>query len=396
MLSMVPAVGTTGVGSEVAMTDSITLGRIAGIRIGAHWSLLIVFALIAFSLSGSLLPAEVSGQPVAAYWAVGVAAAACFFASLLAHELAHALVARRAGIAIEGITLWLFGGIARLRAEAAGPGAEARIAAVGPATSLGVAALFGLLWLALAGIGAPPLLVAGAGWLAFINAVLGVFNLLPALPLDGGRLLRALLWRQWGNIARATVTAARVGRVLAYLMIAGGIVIFFVGDVLNGIWFAFLGWFLLGAARAEEEGTLVRQALAGVRVADAMTPDPFVAPGWITVEEFINSYVLTHRHSTFPVRDFEGRLVGLVTLGRLKQVPPHERATTRVVAVAYRLGEVTTAAPDEPLADVVGRLHAGAGGRALVFDQGRLVGIVSPSDVARVMARADLRARTPD
>jgi Zn-dependent protease len=374
------------------MTDSIHLGRIAGIRIGAHWSLIVVFALIAFSLSGSLLPAEVPGQPVGAYWTVGLAAALCFFGSLLAHELAHAVLARRAGIEIEGITLWLFGGVARLRADAAGPTAEARIAAIGPATSLAVAALFGVVWYALSSVGAPPLLTAGAGWLAFINALLGVFNLLPALPLDGGRLLRALLWRRSGKLMSATVTAARVGRVLAFLMIAAGIVIFFMGDVLNGIWFAFLGWFLLGASRSEEEGTLVREALAGIRVADAMTPDPVVAPGWITVQEFINSYVLTHRHSTFPVRDFEGKLVGLVTLARLKQVPPEARGTTRVVAVAYPLDQVTTATPNEPLADVVGRLNASVGGRALVFEQGRLVGIVSPSDVARALARSDLRA----
>lgn len=374
------------------MTDSIHLGRIAGIRIGAHWSLVVVFALIAFSLSGSLLPAEVPGQPAGLYLAVGLAAAVCFFASLLAHELAHAMLARRAGITIEGITLWLFGGVARLRADAAGPSAEARIAAIGPATSLAVAGLFAVVWFALSSAGAPPLLTAGAGWLAFINALLGVFNLLPALPLDGGRLLRALLWRRSGSLTGATVTAARVGRVLAFLMIAAGIVIFFAGDVLNGIWFAFLGWFLLGASRTEEEGTLVREALAGMRVAEAMTADPVVAPGWITVQEFINSYVLTHRHSTFPVREFEGKLVGLVTLSRLKQVPPEARAATRVIAVAYPLDQVTTAGPNEPLSEVVGRLHAGAGGRALVFDQGRLVGILSPSDVARVMARADLRA----
>jgi len=386
-----PAAAVSKGGVEESVDDSIHLGRLAGIRIGAHWSLLVVFALIAWSLASGQLPAEVPHQPAAAYWTVALLTAILFFASLLAHEMGHALVARRLGLEIEGITLWLFGGVARLRADAGGPGGELRIAVVGPLVSLALAVVFWAVSWALGAAGAPRLLAAGAGWLAVINLILGLFNLLPAFPLDGGRVLRALLWLRWGQLRRATVAAARAGRAMAYLLIGLGIVFFFAGDVFNGIWFAFLGWFLLGAAGAEEQAVVLRDTLAGVRVSDVMSPDPVVAPSWITVDELIRSYVMQHPHSTYPVRSFEGQVEGLATLARLKQVPPDRRAATRVADVAYALSDVVRATPSEPLADLVPRLGRGAGGRALVFDGGKLVGIVSPMDVARALSVADLR-----
>jgi len=374
------------------VNDSIHLGRLAGIRIGAHWSLLVVFALIAWSLAAGQLPGEVPHQPTAAYWAVALVTAILFFASLLAHEMGHALVARRLGLEIEGITLWLFGGVARLRADAGGPGGELRIAVVGPLVSLALAALFWGISAALGAAGAPALLAAAAGWLAVINALLGAFNLLPAFPLDGGRVLRALLWSRWGNLRRATVAAARAGRAMAYVLIGLGIVFVFAGAVFNGIWFVFLGWFLLGAAGAEEQAVVLRDTLAGVRVGDVMSRDPVLAPGWITVDELIRSYVMQHPHSTYPIRSFEGEVDGLATLARLKQVPADRRAATRVSDVAYPLADVVRVSSSDPLADLVPRLGQSAGGRALVFDDGHLVGIVSPIDVARAMSVGDLRA----
>jgi len=377
------------------VSDSIHLGRLGGIRIGAHWSLAVIFALIAWSLAVGLLPAEAGGQPAAAYWTAAVVTALLFLGSLLGHEMAHALLARRRGMEIEGVTLWLFGGVAKFRGDAAEPGPELRIAAVGPAVSLGLAVLFLAAGDALRALGAPALAVAAASWLGLINALLAGFNLLPAFPLDGGRVLRALLWMRGGDLRRATALAARAGAVLAYLMIALGIVFFFAGDVINGVWFAFLGWFLLSAARAEEQGTAIRQSLAGVRVADVMTPNPFAAPGWITVDELIHEYVLKHHHSSYPVRDFQGRPQGLVTLDRLRQVPTDRRRATTVADVAHPLSEVVTARPSEPLADLVTRLAGGGCGRALVFgEDGRLVGIVAPADAARALSVADLASRT--
>lgn len=372
------------------MNDSIPLGRIAGIRVGAHWSLAVVFLLITWSLASAQLPIEVPGQPVAAYWIVALVTAALFFGSLLAHELGHALLARSRGMEIEGITLWLFGGVAKFRADAEGPRTELIVTAIGPGISIGLAAVFLVVAIVLAAAGVPPLLTAAVTWLGLINGILGVFNLLPAFPLDGGRVLRALLWMRSGDLRRATTTSARVGGVIAYLLIALGIVGFFAGDFLDGVWLAFLGWFLLAAGNAEAQSSVAHDALAGLRVADLMTPEPAVLPGWTTIDDLLQRHLLSSRHSSYPVVGFDGELVGLVTLDVLRGLTPEQRATSRLQDVARPLSRVLTVGPSEPAADLVGRLASAPGGRALVLDGGRLVGIVSPTDVTRTLAIADL------
>jgi Zn-dependent protease len=323
--------------------ESFRLGRIGGIRVGVNWSVLVVFWLISWSLAAVVLPRQAPGRPSSVYCAAGLATAALFFASLLAHELGHAFVARRAGRRVEGITLWLFGGVARLRGEAENPGAELRIAGVGPLVSLAVAAVSGLLALGADVVGASPLLVAALAWLAWINGMLALFNLIPAAPLDGGRVLRAVAWRRTGDRLRATTIAARAGRVFGYVLIGLGLVRFAFQGNFGGLWLVFLGWFLLSAARAEETSARLREALAGIRVRDVMTPDPVVGPGWYTVDAFLEEFVLRHRCSAFPVRSFDGDLVGLVPLARLKRVPADQRARTRVSDVACPLAEVPVA-----------------------------------------------------
>jgi len=373
------------------MDGGIRLGRIAGVEVGLNWSLAIVFALIAWSLATVLLPGEAPGEPVDAYWTAATAGTVLFLASLLAHELGHALVARRLGVTVEGITLWLFGGVARLRGEAVSARAEARIAVVGPAVSFAIAAVFAMLAFGLDRSGAPRVAVGVAGWLAAINALLAIFNLVPAFPLDGGRVLRAILWRRSQSRARATVIAAGAGRVFGYLLVAFGLYEVFTGIIVGGIWSVFLGWFLLGAARTEESRVVLQDTLRGVRVRDVMSPDPVVAPGWITVDDFITRYVLTHRFTTFPLRTFEGQLEGLVTLARLKEVPPDQRGSTPVRQVARSLAEVPTAGADEPLTALLERMGTGGPQRALVLDGGKLIGIVSPADIMRALGIAALR-----
>ena len=376
------------------MEESFRLGRIAGIRVGVNWSVLVIFWLISWSLAGAVLPQQAPGRPPGSYWLAGLATAVLFFVSLLAHELGHALVARRAGLRVEGITLWLFGGVARLEGESRDPATELRIAGVGPLISLAVAAVAGLLALAADAVGASPLVVAALAWLARINAMLALFNLIPAAPLDGGRVLRALVWRRTGDRRRAVTVAARAGRLFGYLLIGIGLVEFAFSANFGGLWFVFLGWFLLSAARAEESGARLREALDGIRVRDVMTPDPVAGPGWYTVDGFLEEYVLRHRHSAFPVNSFDGALVGLVTLARLKTVPSGQRAATRVEAVACPLAEVPIANPDELLLDLLPRLRGCSDGRALVMADGRLAGIVSPTDIARTLELAAIRDRT--
>ena len=368
------------------MNENLSLGRIAGIHVGLNWSLLVIAGLIAWSLATSILPPAAPGQTAGAYWTAGVVASFVYLASLLAHELAHSVVAMRRGVRVEGITLWLFGGVSRLGSDSASPGVQALITVVGPVTSLLFGAVF-LVAAAAAGGGANPgLLAAALSWLGYINIILGVFNLLPAFPLDGGRILQSLIWLRTGDRLRATRIAARIGMVFAFLLIAYGLVTFLVaGSLIGGVWSVFLGWFLLSAARAEETGGLIRQALSGIRVAEVMTPNPVQAPDDINVDEALHSYVLASRHSTFPTHDASGRLSGLLTMAALKNVAPDARATTLVKGVICPLDRVSTARPADPVTNLLGLSEGCSEGRTLVIDSGRLVGIVSPSDISRLL-----------
>lgn len=372
------------------MRASLPLGRIAGVPVGVNWSVLVIFALIAFGLSVNLLPNVYPGYPPWAYFVVGFSAAVVFFGGLLAHEVSHAVVAKRNGLEVGGITLWLFGGVAELRGEPRSPGADLRIAGVGPLVSLIIGLAFGAVAAGFALAGAQGLVVGAFSWLAGINILLAVFNLLPAAPLDGGRVLRAALWKLRGDRVRAAIAAARAGRILGVLLIALGLWQFLAGPAFGGLWLAFIGWFLIGAAAAEEQQVRVSSALAGVRVRDVMTEQPQTAPPDLTVADFIDHYLFTYRHAALPLAE-DGRAVGLVTLDRVRQVPPAQRATTSLRQVACRSEELVTANPDEQVMDLLPRLNECTDGRALVVSDGELVGIVSPSDIDRAVQRGSLR-----
>src|ERR1700736_2663496 len=358
------------------MNENVSLGRIAGIHVGLNWSLLVIAALIAWSLASSLLPSAAPGQTSGAYLFAGVVSAFVYLACLLAHELAHSIVATRRGVKVEGITLWLFGGVSRFSSESSSPGAQALITFVGPNTSL---------------------LAATLSWLGYINLLLGVFNLLPAFPLDGGRLLQSLIWVRTHDRLRATRIAARIGRAFAFLLIAYGLITFFAsGSIIGGVWSVFLGWFLLSAARAEEAGGLIRQALSGISVAEVMTPNPVQAPDNISVEDALHSYILSSRHSTFPTHDAGDRLSGLLTLAALKNDGPNARSTTLIKESFCPLDNRSTARPAEPATNLLDAAEGCSEGRTLVVDNGQLVGIVSPSDINRLLQRSSLgRSQAP-
>lgn len=369
------------------MDTSVRLGRVAGIEVGLHWSLAIVFALIVWTLAGQVLPEVVPDQTQSAYWLVSALAAVLFYVSLLSHEMGHALVARRLGVKVDGITLWIFGGVARLRGDASTPGTEARIAIAGPVVSLALAVLFGAATFALDVAEGPPLVEGACIWLAGSNAMLLVFNLIPAFPLDGGRLLRAWLWQRGGDRYRATSSAARLGRICSFLMIGLGFLALFVQGALSGLWLIFLGWFLLNAARGEEEQVMMRRALTGLRVGDAMTPDATLVPGWITVDEFMRSYILPGQRATaFPLKTFDGALDGLVTLAQLTHLTPEERQSRRVRDVGVGMDQVAKASPAEPVTSVLDRFSTSDEGQMLVIDGGKLVGRLSPADITRVLS----------
>ncbi len=355
------------------MREAIPLGRIAGFPVKVHWSVIVILWLFTWSLA-STLPGTVKGYSHLAYWLAGACGALVLLASLVAHELAHAVVARRMGVSVGDVTLWLFGGVTTLQGEAKTPKAAFRIAFAGPATSLVLSAAFAGLAIGFEAVHAAAIAVSVAWWLAAINLLLGLFNLLPGAPLDGGRVVRAYLWHRYGDSVRAAVGAAHAGRVVAIILITLGLAEFLAGGLVGGVWLAFIGWFLFTAAREEEMQVTTRQALAGLRVADAMTANPHAAPGWLTVEDFIQRYVLGDRHSAYPVADRDGSTMGLVTLQQLRQLAPNRRTTTSVREIAVPLDSVPTAAPLEPLSALIERLAAaGHGSRALVIDGGRVV-----------------------
>jgi Zn-dependent protease len=367
---------------------SVRLGRVAGIEVRLHWSLAIVFAFIVWTLAAQVLPSVVPDQPQSAYWLASTIAGLLFYVSLLSHEMGHALVARRLGVKVDGITLWLFGGVARLRGEAATPGMEAKIAIAGPLVSLTLAILFGAATFALDAASGPPLIEAGCAWLAGSNAILLIFNLIPAFPLDGGRLLRAWLWQRRGDRYRATSGAAWLGRMAAFLMIGIGLLQLFVQGALSGLWLVLLGWFVMSAARSEEAQVLMRGALRGLRVGDVMSRAPSMAPGWITVDEFLRSYVPGQSASVYPLKTFEGALDGLVTLSRLMQVPQEERHVRRVRDLGVGMDRIARATSTEPVTAVLDRFSVSDEGQMLVIDGGQLVGTLSAADLARTLGAA--------
>src|SRR5437016_8391369 len=371
------------------MNENISLGRIAGIHVGFNWSLLVIAALIAWSLATSFLPSTAPGHTSGAYWAAGLISAIVFLASLLAHELAHSIVAMRRGVKVEGITLWLFGGVSRFSSDTNSPGTQALFTFVGPLTSLALGVLFYVISIAAGGGAHPGLVAATLSWLGYINISLGVFNLVPAFPLDGGRLLQSLIWLRTGNRLQATRIAARIGMGFAYLLIAYGLATFvFAGSLIGGVWSVFLGWFLLSAARSAEAGGILPRASSGTTQRGVMTPNPVQAPDNISVDDALHGYVLASRHSTFPTHDAGGRLSGLLTLAALKNVAPEARATTHIKDINCPLDSVSTANPADPVTNLLGVAEGCSEGRTLIVDNGRLVGIISPSDISRLLQRS--------
>jgi Zn-dependent protease len=373
--------------------ETLSLGRIAGIKVGINWSALAIVVLIVAGLAGGQLPSEYPGRSPVEYVAAALVAAVLFLASLLAHELAHAIVARRNGVQVHSIVLWLLGGVAQLEGEPRTPGADFRIAVVGPLTSLALGGVFGAVGYVASLLDAGRLAVGVLAYLAGTNILLAIFNLIPAAPLDGGRVLRAALWRWRGDREAAAVTAARAGRVVGFLLVGLGLLETLVTGTFSGVWLALVGWFLISAATAEEQQARMGSRLSGVRVGDVMTSNPVVADATMTLAEFVDRLAMTHPFSCYPLVDHDGQLTGLVTLNRVRAVPQNRRPDTRLRDIACPPEAVPTAGPDEPLLTLLPRMRGCADGRAVVLDErGRVIGVVSATDISRALQLADLRS----
>ncbi len=360
----------------------IHLGRIAGIAITLDWSWLVILALFTGSLATGHFPQTVPGLSAVMYVAAGLLASLLLFASVIAHELGHALVARRYGVPVKDITLFIFGGVASLGSEPRTPGAEFVIAVVGPLISIVLGSALWLLSLPLRGLS--PLGFSLLGYLGVANLALAVFNLLPGFPLDGGRVLRAILWKTTGSMQRATRGATRSGQGLALLFILLGIWQFYQGDVFGGIWIGFIGWFLFSAAQAVNRQALVENAFRGVTVRDLMQPAPVSVPANISLERVVEEYILPLGLRAIPVvRD--GQPVGMISLHDMRKVPREQWGDVPVGHAMTPIEHMRTVAPQQPIADVLPLLAESDTGHLLVVEDDTLVGMLNREAIVRAL-----------
>ena len=357
--------------------SALPAGRPFGIPVYLHVSWFLVVGLFSWSLAQGYFPTRYPDLPVSAYWLKGVSATLLLFVSVLGHEFGHALVARRRGVGVESITLFIFGGVASLESEPLSGGDEVRIAAAGPAVSLVAAGLFYLV--SLGGSGGT---AAVARLLAHLNLVLVAFNLVPAFPLDGGRILRGFLWRRQGRLG-ATRTAVRFGTVFAYILFAYGAIGLLAGEIGSGLWSIFLGWFLRSASRAAYEQVSLEHAFAGVAVRDVLSDEAPSIPAGATIERAVSDYFVRHGRDSFAVSE-DGRLVGVIGLENLRHVPRERWAESTVEEAMKPAEEAVSIEADADLVEALRRIR-GAGGHSLLVraEDDRVLGIVTQDDLLR-------------
>ncbi len=360
--------------------NSVRIGRVFGIDIKLDYSWFLVLVLITWSLAGQYFPNMYPGWPTTAYWVLGIATAVLFFASVLAHELAHSIVSQESGVPVRDITLFIFGGAAQISGELKTARNEFWMAVVGPLTSLLVATLFGLL--SLVGRSVSSYLQALSLWLAGINVSLGLFNLIPGFPLDGGRVFRAVVWAVTGNLRRATQIATTLGRLVAYGFILFGAFQIFGGSFFEGLWLVFIGWFLENAATVSYRKMALDEMLAGHTVREIMTAACQSVPRHLTLDAFVDTVLLHTGRRCFAVQE-GGELQGLVTIHRVRQVPRDRWKTTRVEDVMVPRSELKTVAPSDELSAVLTRMAAEDVNQFMVVDNGELMGLVARDSLLR-------------
>ena len=372
------------------MGNALNLGKVFGIQLRLHYTWFVIFIFLTFSL----VAPDWTGW---LYWVMGIVTSLLFFASVVAHELAHSLVARAYNIPVKSITLFIFGGIAQMTREITHPGAEFRMAVAGPACSLAIGGLFYLLWLFTRSTIEPMAIM--IQWLAFINLALAVFNLIPGFPLDGGRVFRSILWRVTGNYTRSTRIATQVGRGVGYLFIGSGILIIllylfglsFGLSWFNGLWLAFIGWFLRNAASTSYRQAQWHDALHKITASTVMTSDCPVVPSNITINHLVQEYVWLGGRSFFLIAD-EGKLEGILTLHDIRSVSQQNRDVTQVREIMTPVEKLRVAYPDQDALSILEQMDENNITQMPVVSEGRVIGLIARDSLIRFLrTRAGLR-----
>ena len=358
------------------LSGGIPIGKAFGIPLRLHYSWFIIFALITWALAASYFPDEYPTWSTTEAIAAGIITSLLFFASVLVHELMHSIIARREGIPVQSITLFIFGGVSQLTQEPKRPIDEFRMTIVGPGSSLVLGGIFWALYFGLHhGTGAAQFIGAISYWLGLINLSLGVFNLIPGFPLDGGRVLRSILWGRSHNLLKATKTASSIGRGMGYLFIFVGIWFVFAGQFFNGIWLAFIGWFLESAAANSYRQLIVQEKLQGHKAKEIMSQDCLKVDPEITIEKLVNEHILTSGRRCFTVVEND-RVQGLVTMHNVKQVPRHLWGTKKVKDAMTTLENVKSVGPDEELVTVLKIMSENDINQVPVIEDHTILGII--------------------
>ncbi len=358
--------------------NSLYLGRILGIPVRIHISWLIIFILITVSLAADYFPQEHPSWSLQLDWVVGILTSFLFFASVLLHELAHSVVAVKQGSPVHDIVLFIFGGVSELSEEPKSPAKEFVMALAGPLTSFAIGILFGILWLITRASIEP--VAAISKYLAYINILLGAFNLIPGFPLDGGRVLRAILWGLKGNLSQATRWASAVGQGVAFLFIFAGIWLVFAGHWINGLWIAFIGWFLDNAAMSSYRQVALQSMVAGHTVREAMSTDYPELQANVTLEELVLKHVLGSGRRAFPIKR-ENQLVGLLTLHNIRMIPRERWQTATVEQAMIPIDQVKTISPNSDLWQALQEMTSEGVNQLLVTENGNMVGILARDNI---------------
>ncbi len=365
------------------MPGSFRIGSIAGIDIFINVSWLIILVFLTFDLANSWFPTSNPGFSTSTYLLLGFIAAILLFVSVLLHELAHSLVARARGLPVKSIVLFIFGGVSNIEQEPEHPGVEFQMAFVGPLVSLLIGVLCYVLFLSLRGVNSP--LESLLLYLAVSNVLLGVFNLLPGFPLDGGRVLHSILWKITGKVQTATRVVTLVGLALAYLIILWGIFQFFNGSAFVGLIIIFTGWFLLNAAQSARAQSTIESVFRGVSVGEVMSTSVVTVPANISLQKLVDEYFLPHGLSSAFVMQTDF-LAGLITLAEIRHVPREQWSQTPVGLAAIPIDRLHVLSPQQKLSEVLSRLDSHESGQLPVVQDGNLLGVLNRDTIMRSLA----------